>query len=92
MQLLLFLAFAASGMAGLIYEVIWSRYLALFVGHSAYAQVLVIAVYLGGLALGALVRTLRLPGSLPSQRPDIRRRAGELRHQSATGRRRIGVA
>ncbi|MCK5650520.1 MAG: spermidine synthase, partial [Gemmatimonadetes bacterium] len=54
MQLLLFLAFAASGMAGLIYEVIWSRYLALFVGHSAYAQVLVIAVYLGGMAIGAL--------------------------------------
>jgi predicted membrane-bound spermidine synthase len=54
MQLLLFLAFAVSGMAGLIYEVIWSRYLALFVGHSAYAQVLVIAVYLGGMAIGAL--------------------------------------
>ncbi len=78
MQLLLFLAFAASGMAGLIYEVIWSRYLALFVGHSAYAPVLVIAVYLGGLALGALVRTLPLPGSLPSQRPDTRRRAGSF--------------
>ncbi len=48
-------------MAGLIYEVIWSRYLALFVGHSAYAQVLVIAVYLGTFDLmGALVRTLPL--------------------------------
>ncbi|HUF75763.1 MAG TPA: hypothetical protein VMM35_05760, partial [Longimicrobiales bacterium] len=47
------IAFVASGAAGLTYEVLWSRYLALFVGHSAYAQVLVLAVYLGGMALGA---------------------------------------
>lgn len=63
---LLYLAFAVSGGAGLIYEAVWSRYLALFVGHSAYAQVLVLAVYLGGMALGALAvgkmaRTLRDP-------------------------------
>jgi spermidine synthase len=63
---LLYLAFAISGGAGLIYEAVWSRYLALFVGHSAYAQVLVLAVYLGGMALGALgvgkiARTLRAP-------------------------------
>ena len=51
---LLYLAFAVSGGAGLIYEGVWSRYLALFVGHSAYAQVLVLAVYLGGMAMGAL--------------------------------------
>lgn len=43
-----------SGTAGLVYEVLWSRYLGLFVGHSAYAQVLVLAVYLGGMAVGAL--------------------------------------
>ena len=42
-------------MAGLSYEIVWSRYLGLFVGHSAYAQVLVIAVYLGGMAVGALL-------------------------------------
>ncbi len=47
-------AFVVSGAAGLTYELVWSRYLALLVGHSAYAQVLVIAVYLGGLAAGAL--------------------------------------
>ena len=54
MRALLYLAFVLSGAAGLIYEVTWSRYLALFVGHSAYAQVLVIATFLGGMALGAL--------------------------------------
>lgn len=50
----LYAAFALSGVAGLVYEVVWSRYLGLFVGHSAYAQVLVLAVYLGGMAVGAL--------------------------------------
>ncbi len=48
------LAFLLSGVAGLVYEVLWSRYLSLFVGHSAYAQVLVLAVYLGGMAIGSL--------------------------------------
>lgn len=47
-------AFFLSGVAGLVYEVIWSRYLGLFVGHTAYAQVLVLAVYLGGMAVGSL--------------------------------------
>jgi predicted membrane-bound spermidine synthase len=63
---ILYLAFGLSGGAGLIYEAVWSRYLALFLGHSAYAQVFVIAAYLGGMALGALwvgrkVRDLRRP-------------------------------
>ncbi len=48
-------AFVLSGIAGLVYEVLWSRYLGLYVGHSAYAQVLVLAVYLGGMALGSFV-------------------------------------
>jgi predicted membrane-bound spermidine synthase len=54
MHRLLYAAFALSGGAGLIYEAVWSRYLALLVGHSAYAQVLVIGTYLGGMAVGAL--------------------------------------
>ena len=37
-----------------MYEVLWSRYLGLYVGHSAYAQVLVLSVYLGGMAVGGL--------------------------------------
>ena len=47
-------AFVLSGVAGLAYEVIWSRYLGLYVGHSAYAQVLVLTVSLGGMAVGSL--------------------------------------
>jgi predicted membrane-bound spermidine synthase len=55
MPLLLVTVFIFSGAAGLIYESIWSRYLSLFVGHSADAQVIVLVIYLGGMSLGAAV-------------------------------------
>lgn len=48
-----YLIFAVSGFAGLIYESIWTHYLKLFLGHAAYAQTLVLAIFMGGLALGA---------------------------------------
>jgi len=54
MVTLLYVAFVLSGAAGLIYESIWTRYLALFVGHSAYAQVIVLVIFLGGMSIGAL--------------------------------------
>jgi spermidine synthase len=47
-----FLLFFASGFAGLIYESVWSHYLKLFLGHAAYAQTVVLVVFIGGLALG----------------------------------------
>jgi len=54
-RLAAYAAFVLSGAAGLIYEVLWSRYLGLLVGHSAYAQVIVLVVFLGGMGAGALV-------------------------------------
>jgi predicted membrane-bound spermidine synthase len=45
--------FVLSGFAGLIYQSIWSRYLGLFLGHAAYAQALVLAIFMGGMAAGA---------------------------------------
>src|SRR5690348_18106771 len=45
--------FVMSGFTGLIYESIWSHYLKLFLGHAAYAQTLVLTVFMGGMALGA---------------------------------------
>jgi len=45
--------FAYSGFAGLIYESIWSHYLKLLLGHAAYAQTLVLAIFMGGMAIGA---------------------------------------
>src|SRR5512141_3445866 len=49
----LFLLFTLSGFAGLIYDSIWSHYLKLFLGHAAYAQTLVLAIFMGGMALGS---------------------------------------
>jgi spermidine synthase len=48
-----FLLFTVSGFAGLIYESIWSHYLKLFLGHAAYAQTLVLALFMGGMAIGS---------------------------------------
>jgi spermidine synthase len=49
------LLFVLSGAAGLIYESIWTRYLGLFVGHDAYAQIVVLVIFLGGMSVGAMV-------------------------------------
>ncbi len=50
---LYFVIFAISGFSGLIYESIWSHYLKLFLGHAAYAQSLVLIIFMGGMALGS---------------------------------------
>ena len=50
-----FAIFAISGFSGLIYESIWSHYLKLFLGHAAYAQSLVLMIFMGGLAIGSWV-------------------------------------
>jgi len=51
---LLFL-FLFSGLSGLIYESIWTHYLKLIFGHAAYAQSLVLSIFMGGLAIGAYI-------------------------------------
>jgi spermidine synthase len=48
-----YLLFTVSGFAGLIYESIWTHYLKLFLGHAAYAQSLVLVVFMGGMAAGS---------------------------------------
>ncbi len=55
MLVILALLFILSGAAGLFYESVWSRYLGLFVGHNAYAQVIVLVIFLGGMSIGALL-------------------------------------
>lgn len=49
------LIFFASGFAGLIYESIWTHYLKLFLGHAAYAQTVVLGIFMGGMAIGAAI-------------------------------------
>jgi len=50
---ILYLCYLVSGVAGLIYEVLWSKYLALCVGSTGMAQVIVLATFMGGMALGS---------------------------------------
>jgi spermidine synthase len=47
--------FTVSGFSGLIYESIWAHYLKLFLGHAAYAQTLVLAIFMGGMAFGSWI-------------------------------------
>ena len=46
------LVFVFSGTAGLIYQIVWFKYLSLSVGNSTFAQMIVLATFLGGLAIG----------------------------------------
>ena len=54
-QLLFLAAYACSGLAGLIYEVSWTRLLTLYMGHTTAAASAVVAAFMGGLAVGAAV-------------------------------------
>src|ERR1700722_20392871 len=45
--------FFCSGATALIYEVIWSKYLMLLFGSTIQAQTVVLAVFMGGLAMGS---------------------------------------
>lgn len=59
---LLYLAFACSGAAALIYETTWTRLLTLFMGHTVAAASTVLAAFMGGLALGAALTGRVAPG------------------------------
>jgi spermidine synthase len=44
--------FVLSGATGLIYQVVWFKYLSLFLGNTNHAQMIVLGTFLGGLAWG----------------------------------------
>ena len=48
-------AYVLSGLAGLVYEVSWTRLLTLYIGHTTAAASAVVAAFLGGMALGAFI-------------------------------------
>ncbi|MEK7674543.1 MAG: fused MFS/spermidine synthase [Verrucomicrobiota bacterium] len=50
--MIVLLLFFCSGATALIYEVVWSKYLSLMFGSTVQAQTIVLAVFMGGLALG----------------------------------------
>jgi len=64
---LFLLAYACSGLAGLVYEVGWTRLLTLELGRSMAASSTVLAVFMGGLAAGAAVAG-RLAARMTAQR------------------------
>jgi len=51
--LLLSILFLLSGIAGLIYQVVWFKHLSYFLGNTTYSQVVVLSTFMGGLAIGA---------------------------------------
>ena len=55
LKALFYSCFFLSGICGLIYEVLWSRYLGMFIGNSTYAHAMVLATFMGGLALGNFI-------------------------------------
>ncbi len=77
----LYLLFVLSGAAGLIYESIWTRYLGLFVGHDAYAQIIVLVIFLGGMSAGALAVSRRSERSRPAALRLRRRRVRGRPHR-----------
>ncbi|MCH2172000.1 fused MFS/spermidine synthase [Myxococcota bacterium] len=52
-RLAILTVFFVSGAAGLVYEVVWMRWLSLVFGVSIYAAATVLASFMGGLALGS---------------------------------------
>jgi len=67
------LCFVLSGAAGLLYEVVWSKQIAYLLGNSLHSVAVVVAAFLGGLALGA-----RFLGGPLSQTGDPGRRYAVL--------------
>lgn len=54
-NLIPYIFFIISGACGLVYEVTWARYLALFLGNTTLAHMCVLAAFMGGLALGSIL-------------------------------------
>lgn len=54
-SVLLYVAFLLSGATALVYEVVWSKYLALLMGSTSLAHAIVLATFMAGLALGNAV-------------------------------------
>ena len=52
MNVFIYFCFLLSGVTGLVYQVIWGKYLQLFLGAGSYAHAVVLATFMGGLALG----------------------------------------
>ncbi|HEV8434907.1 MAG TPA: fused MFS/spermidine synthase, partial [Thermoanaerobaculia bacterium] len=52
---LLLTVFFVSGISALLYQIVWLKYLGLIFGNTVYAAATLIAIFLGGLGIGAFV-------------------------------------
>ncbi len=50
---LIAILFIISGATGLVYQIVWFKYLSLFLGNTTQAQTIVLATFMGGLAIGS---------------------------------------
>ena len=82
---LLCTCFVLSGIAALVYQTAWTRQFAIVFGTSELAVATVLAAYMGGLALGALLAERFLPRVT---RPVLTYAAARDRHCRQRGRRR----
>jgi hypothetical protein len=46
--MLIAILFVISGATGLIYQILWFKYLSLFLGNTTYAQTVVLTAFMGG--------------------------------------------
>ncbi|MFT7773047.1 fused MFS/spermidine synthase [Roseateles sp.] len=63
MRALALLLMAASGFAGLGYQIVWTQQFGLVLGHESAAVLAVVAAFFGGLSLGALLLGRRVEAS-----------------------------
>ena len=72
-DVLIYAAFFASGLAGLIYEISWSRQIGLLFGHTVQASAIVVSGFFAGMGIGyalaaAWIRKIKpLPGYAVAQ-------------------------
>ena len=59
--LAVYLLFLATGASGLVYQVVWQRYLLNIFGSTIYSISTVLAAFMGGLALGSVLMGVLVP-------------------------------
>ncbi len=72
-SVVLLAVFFFSGISALLYQIVWLKYLGLIFGNTVYAAATLIAVFLGGLGLGAFLfsRAILIAFSFASAPPSV---------------------
>lgn len=57
---IILILFVFSGFSALVFKSVWTQYLSIVLGHAAYAQTLVICIFMAGMASGSLYVSRRI--------------------------------